>query len=99
MHTEIKMDLEDTEWPLDYIDHDRNIAGAVVYDQNGQFYFVRAQRDDDFGKATLIETAGGGVEEGEDLLAAIKRELKEELGTNVEVICRITNFTSCKRNT
>lgn len=89
MHTEIKMDLEDTEWPLDYIDHDRNIARAVVYDQNGQFYFVRARRDDDFGKATLIETAGGGVEEGEDLLAAIKRELKEELGANVEVICRI----------
>ena len=89
MYTEIKMDLQDTEWPLDYIDHDRNIARAVVYDQNGQFYFVRAQRDDDFGKATLIETAGGGVEEGEDLLAAIKRELKEELGANVEVIYRI----------
>lgn len=89
MNTEIKMDLQDTEWPLDYIDHDRNIARAIVYDQNGQFYFVRAQRDDDFGKATLIETAGGGVEEGEDLLAAIKRELKEELGANVEVICRI----------
>lgn len=89
MNTEIKMNLQDTEWPLDYIDHDRNIARAVVYDQNGQFYFVRAQRDDDFGKATLIETAGGGVEEGEDLLVAIKRELKEELGANVEVICRI----------
>lgn len=89
MHTEIKIDLQDKEWPLDYIDHDRNIARAIVYDQNGQFYFVRAQRDDDFGKATLIETAGGGVEEGEDLLAAIKRELKEELGANVEVICRI----------
>ncbi len=89
MHTEIKIDLQDTEWPFDYIDHDRNIARAIVYDQNGQFYFVRARRDDDFGKATLIETAGGGVEEGEDLLAAIKRELKEELGANVEVICRI----------
>lgn len=89
MHTEIKIDLQDTEWPFDYIDHDRNIARAIVYDRNGQFYFVRARRDDDFGKATLIETAGGGVEEGEDLLAAIKRELKEELGANVEVIYRI----------
>lgn len=89
MHTEIKIDLQDKEWSFDYIDHDRNIARAIVYDRNGQFYFVRARRDDDFGKATLIETAGGGVEEGEDLLAAIKRELKEELGANVEVICRI----------
>ena len=73
MNTEIKFELQDTEWQFDYIDYDRNIARAVVYDEDGSFYFVRAERDDDFGKATLIETAGGGVEEGEDLLAAIQR--------------------------
>lgn len=89
MHTEINIDLQDTEWELDYIDHDRNIARAIVYDESGQFYFVRAQRDDDFGKATLIETAGGGVEDGEDLLTAIRRELKEELGVTVTIICKI----------
>ncbi len=33
MHTEIKIDLQDTEWPFDYIDHDRNIARAIVYDK------------------------------------------------------------------
>ncbi|MDY5181587.1 MAG: NUDIX hydrolase [Butyribacter sp.] len=81
--------MQDTEWKYDYIDHDRNIARAIVYDESGQFYFVRANRDDDFGKATLIETAGGGVEDGEDLIAAIKRELKEELGAEVEVVCKI----------
>ena len=53
MHTEINIDLQDTEWELDYIDHDRNIARAIVYDESGQFYFVRAQRDDDFGKAKM----------------------------------------------
>lgn len=89
MHRELKINLQDTEWKYDYIDHDRNIARAIVYDENGYFYFVRANRDDDFGKATLIETAGGGVEEGEDLIAAIKRELKEELGADVEVVCKI----------
>lgn len=86
---ELKIDLQDTQWQLDYIDHDRNIARAIVYDESGEFYFVRAERDDDFGKATLIETAGGGVEEGEDLVAAIKRDLKEELGIMVEIICKI----------
>ena len=82
-------ELQDTEWPFEYTDHDRNIARAIVYDDDGYFYFVRAERDDDFGKATLIETSGGGVEAGEDLHAAIKRELEEELGAEVEVICKI----------
>ena len=89
MNKEINIELQDTQWQFEYVDHDRNIARAIVYDENGQFYFVRAERDDDFGKATLIETAGGGVEIGEDLLTAIQRELKEELGVSVEVVCKI----------
>ena len=89
MNKEIYIELQDTQWQFEYVDHDRNIARAIVYDKSGQFYFVRAERDDDFGKATLIETAGGGVEIGEDLLTAIQRELKEELGASVEVVCKI----------
>ena len=58
-----------------------------ILDEN--FYFVRAERNDDFGQATIIETAGGGVEEGEELQDAVKRELKEELGVKVDVICKI----------
>ena len=83
------LDLDDNEWPLTTIDHDRLIARAIVVDNEDNFYFVRANRDDDFGKATLIETAGGGVEAGEDLVTAIKRELAEELGVDVEVMCKI----------
>lgn len=87
--SEISISLEDNEWDLDYINHDRQIARAIVFDDDGYFYFVRAQRDDDFGKATIIETAGGGVENGEDLHTAILRELKEELGVEAEVLCKI----------
>ena len=89
VHKEIYIELQDTQWQFDYIDHDRNIARAIVYDENGIFYFVRAERDDDFGKATLIETAGGGVEVGEELQTAIQRELKEELGVSVEIVFKI----------
>ncbi len=89
MNRELHIELQDTQWPFDYTDNDRNIARAIVYDENGMFYFVRAERDDYFGRATLIETSGGGVEPDEDLLTAIQRELKEELGVSVEVICKI----------
>ena len=86
---ELELELQDNEWKLEYIDHDRQVARAIVFDDSGFFYFVRAFRNDDFGKATLIETSGGGVEPGEELYAAIRRELKEELGAEVEIVCKI----------
>ena len=87
--SELRLSLRDEEWPLDYIDHDRQIVRAIAIDDEGYFYFVRVERDDDFGCATLIETSGGGVEPGEDLHRAIARELKEELGAEVEVLCKL----------
>ena len=83
------LELEDREWPFTYTDHDRPIARAIVTDDAGSFYFVRATRDDEFGKATLIETSGGGVEPGEDPSEAILRELQEELGVEAEVLLKI----------
>ena len=86
---EIYLSFTDEEWPFEYTDHDRHIVRAIVYDDDGYFYFVRADRDDDFGRTVVIETSGGGVEAGEDLNEAIKRELKEELGAEVDVVCKI----------
>ena len=85
----LNLELQDTEWPLRGIDHDRQIVRAIVVDDEGYLYFVRAFREDAFGKATLIETSGGGVEPGEALTDAIRRELKEELGAEVEVLAEI----------
>lgn len=34
LNTEIKIDLQDTQWKFDYISHDRNIVRAIVYDEN-----------------------------------------------------------------
>ena len=89
MSNEIYLELSDNEWPMTYTDHDRAVVRAIVFDDKGMLHFVRAVRDDDFGGATLIETSGGGVEDGEDLAVAIRRELKEELGAEVEIVGKI----------
>lgn len=86
---ELNISLQDTQWDFTYTDHDRDIVRAIVIDHEENYYFVRVERDDDFGKATLIETAGGGVESGENLEEAIVRELKEELGVEVEIITKL----------
>ena len=86
---EIRIDLQDTEWPLTYTDHDREIVRSIVVDDDGAYFFVRAVRDDEFGAATLIETSGGGVETGEELGHAIRRELREELGVEVDILGKI----------
>ena len=86
---ELLISLSDDQWPYEYIDHDRTVERAIVYDEEENFYFIRAHRNDIFGDVTIIETSGGGVESGEDLTATIVRELKEELGATVEVVCKI----------
>ena len=87
--SELRLELTDEEWPLEFTDHDRQIVRAIVIDDEEKFYFVRVDRDDEFGKAILIETSGGGVEDGEDHIDAIRRELKEELGIEADVLCKI----------
>ena len=83
------IELQDTEWEFTYTDHDRHVARAIVVDADGFFYFNRSVRDDVFCRGTVIETAGGGVEAGEDFHAAIRRELKEELGAEVKILAEI----------
>lgn len=86
---ELALTLEDTQWEKTTITHDRHVARAIVVDEEGFFYFVRVCRDDIFGNGAFIETAGGGVEVGETPEVTIHRELKEELGVRVDVLCKI----------
>ena len=86
---ELFLQLNDTAWPYTYTDHERRIARAIVYDGDGFFYFVRVNRHDQFGNGAFIETSGGGIEAGEEPETAIRRELKEELGAEVDIICKL----------
>ena len=37
-NNEIKIELQDTQWKKEYIDHDRNIVRAIVYDEKPLIY-------------------------------------------------------------
>lgn len=89
MEKYIELELKDTEWDFDYIDHDRIIVRAIVIDDQDNYYFAKITRNDIFANGRFIETAGGGVEQNEELDEAIKRELKEELGVEVEIISKL----------
>jgi len=59
----------------------KRLAGAVVYTKNGgDIYFAFVH--DVFGKWTLSK---GKIEEGEDAKAGAKREIKEEMGIDIDV--------------
>ena len=54
----LSLELEDAEWPFEYIDHDRPIARAIVIDAHAYFYFLRVQRTDVFGNAVILGEIG-----------------------------------------
>lgn len=52
---ELNLELQDTQWPKNYIDHDRQIVRAIVVDDQQKYYFVRVQRDDDFVRVSSLK--------------------------------------------
>ena len=55
---EINIELQDTQWPMTYTDHDREIVRAIVVDDAGSYYFVRAVREE--APRCLIHVFGCG---------------------------------------
>ena len=55
---------------------------AALIKEKGKFLLCQRKEDDHY--ANLWEFPGGTVEQGEDLAAAIKREINEELDLEIE---------------
>ncbi|MDH5442511.1 MAG: class I tRNA ligase family protein [Candidatus Nomurabacteria bacterium] len=67
----------------------RNTVDAIIHDNNGNYYLI----DEGPGHVHFV---GGGVDEGEDLVTAVKREVEEEVGfTELTVNEKPTNQVAC----
>ena len=62
----------------------RPSARAIILDQNDRILLCRFEFDRDGRQVVVWATPGGGVEPGESLLAALRRELMEEVGLEVD---------------
>jgi 8-oxo-dGTP pyrophosphatase MutT (NUDIX family) len=56
----------------------KNTVLIIPIDKDGNFYLGQQKRGD--SKEFMIEFPNGGIEKGEEVLDAAKRELSEELG-------------------
>lgn len=56
----------------------REAVRAIVYDKDGKIAVLHVT------KQNYYKLPGGGVEEGENVYNALKRECREELGCNIE---------------
>ena len=87
--TKAVMDVLPPEWTNKSVKRDQPRRRAVADCVDGilverRKFLVEKRRDDDDADPGLIEIPGGHVDPGETLEDALRREMKEELGINVE---------------
>ena len=78
--------FKDTEFPYNGHTHTRKVVRAFVFNDSNEIGIIRIERNDNFGNCKYYETTGGGVKQDEDNITAIKREIKEEMGYEVNDI-------------
>ena len=81
--------FQDNIYPFKEIKEIRNVVRAILLDENNKIILLDMLRNDAFGYSKYVETPGGGVQENENLIDALKREIKEELGLQIKVIQKI----------
>ena len=67
----------------------------AVVEKDGKYVVLRNDNPNKKAKYQF-SLSGGGVDEGEDNVTAIKREIKEELNMNVEVVRSLGNVNYSK---
>src|SRR5450830_1921296 len=64
-------------FPVPSVYRERRASRAVVFDRDGNIALL------DVSKRGYHKLPGGGIDEGEDILAALNRETMEEIGCTI----------------
>ena len=78
--------FKDDQYPFNGITHTREIARAILIDENNNVCLEKIYDDDMFGHRDYYETPGGGIKDGETHEKALMREIEEEVGYKCQVI-------------
>ena len=62
----------------------RNAVRGIVLDDCGRVFLMHIQGRDIFGERDHFELPGGGIETGESMEQALRRELLEEIGWEID---------------
>ena len=81
-----RFEYQDDQYPFSGFDHLRVIARGIVMNEEGKVAIHHIRRDDMFCCQDYYETPGGGVDEGESVEEAFKRECDEEIGYSVQIL-------------
>ncbi|MCR5741043.1 MAG: NUDIX hydrolase [Gammaproteobacteria bacterium] len=85
----LELFLKDDEYETRGTKHERVIVRAILINEDGKVALCHLHRNDEFGNQEYYETPGGGVEMGEDLIDALRREIDEEVGVTIKDIKKI----------
>lgn len=87
---EILYHLVDDQYTFQGVKRVRDSCRAVVFNSEGKIALTHLyKKTDAFGGRNYYELPGGGRKEGENTLEAAIREMREELGVEVELIDEI----------
>ena len=83
--------FKDDQYMFKGVTHTREIARAILIDENNNVCLEKLKDDDGFGPRDYYETPGGGIKKGESHIDALHREIEEEVGYKCEVLEHIAD--------